>query len=196
MPRLTAIRELPRDRVALELDGQPWRVVPTNAVARAGLVPGMELDRERVRGFRRALRDAVAVDVAMRSLSRRDASRAELEGRLARRGIATPVQTETLDRLSDLGLVDDRRFAEGRARQLAERGYGDDAIRHDLEHRGIDTGVVDAAVGVLADEASRAAALLERDGLSARTLTRLARRGFSASVLDDAAAQLPDGPAD
>src|SRR5436190_17903599 len=119
MPRLTNIRELPRDRVALELDGQPWRVVPSAAVVRAALRVGQELGREELRSFRRELRHAEAFEVAMRVLARRDASRAELEQRLERRGTAPAARTETLEHLEDLRALDDERFATTRAAQLA-----------------------------------------------------------------------------
>src|SRR4051794_18852388 len=106
MPRLTRIQELPRDRVALELDGRPWRVVPANAVARAGLWLGQELDRERTRLFRRELRRAEALAVAGRTLARRDAARSEVEARLERRGVVAAVREEALERLEELGAVD------------------------------------------------------------------------------------------
>ena len=37
---VTALRELPRGRVEVELDGAPWRVLPVDAVVRAGLGVG------------------------------------------------------------------------------------------------------------------------------------------------------------
>jgi regulatory protein len=190
VPRLTSIRELPRDRVALELDGHPWRVVPTNAVARAGLWVGADLDRERLRDLRRALRATAAIDVAMRTLAHRDAARAEIAGRLERRGVAPQTRVETLERLSSLGAIDDTRFAAGRARQLAEKGYGDAAIAHDLEQRGVDGAAARAAIAALGDETARADAIVDRDGRSPKTLARLARRGFSEAVVQELAERL------
>jgi SOS response regulatory protein OraA/RecX len=190
MPRLTEIRELERDRVALELDGRPWRIVPTSAVARAGLWVGVELDRERLRDLRRALHASVAIDVAMHTLARRDAARAEIAGRLSRRGVAPQTQAETLERLSSLGAIDDARFAAARARQLAERGYGDAAIAHDLEARGVDAEAARGALATLADESARATAIIERDGLSPKSLARLGRRGFSETVVEELAERL------
>jgi regulatory protein len=186
MPRLTAIRELERDRVALELDGRPWRIVPADAVVRAALRPGVELDRPRLRVFRRALREAVAVDVAMRTLTRRDAPRAELDAKLARRGVDARDRSTALDQLTRLGAVDDARFAASRARHLAEAEWGDAAIRNDLEERGVGAEAIDGAVAALLDEASRASAILTRRGRSPKTAARLARRGFPDDVVADA----------
>jgi regulatory protein len=170
--------ELPRDRVALELDGHPWRVVPANAVVRASLRIGEELDRTRLRELRRELRRAEAGGIATRVLARRDATRAELALRLERRGIDAPLRKETLDRLEDSGLVDDGRFAAGRAEQLAERGYGDEANRFDHDQRGAEGEAVRAALERLEPEAERARRLIEKRGGGTRTATFLARRGF------------------
>jgi regulatory protein len=189
VPRLTSIRELPRDRVALELDGHPWRVVPANAVARAGLAPGTELDRERARSFRRELRRAEALELAARALGRRDAARAELDARLERRGVTATVRDEALDALEDLGAVDDDRFAVGRARQLAGRGYGDAAILADLEQRGVDAARASEAVRTVPAERERAQEITERMGRGPKTATHLARRGFAEEIVLEASGE-------
>jgi hypothetical protein len=46
---ITALREQPRGRVEVDLDGAPWRLVPTEAVVRTGLTVGRTLDRETAR---------------------------------------------------------------------------------------------------------------------------------------------------
>jgi regulatory protein len=189
LPRLTRIQELPRDRVALELDGQKWRVVPANAVVRSGLRPGQELDRARLRELRRELRRAEAVEVATRTLARRDASRSEIRMRLERRGVAPAARDETLERLEELGAVDDARFASARAEQLAERGYGDAAIRFDLEQRGVSDEVVNAACAALPAEQERAAPLIAARGLGAKTASFLARRGFDEDIIASASGE-------
>jgi regulatory protein len=189
VPRLTSIRELPRDRVALELDGHPWRVVPTNAVARTGLALGMELDRERTRAFRRELRRAEALELATRTLGRRDAARAELDARLERRGVVEAVRDEALDRLEELGAVDDDRFAAARAGHLAARGYGDAAIAADLEQRGVEPSRAAGAIAALTPERERALEILTRLGAGPKTATQLARRGFGEEVVLEASGE-------
>jgi regulatory protein len=189
MPRLTRIQELPRARVALELDGRPWRIVPANAVARAGLWIGQELDRERARAFRRELRRAEALAVAGRTLARRDAPRAELEARLEQRGVVAAVRDEALDRLEELGAVDDERFAATRAGQLAARGYGDAAIAADLEQRGVEPSRAAGAIAGLTPERERALEILTRLGTGPKTATRLARRGFGEEVVLEASGE-------
>src|SRR5438445_12895222 len=82
------------------------------------------------------LRRAEALAVAGRALRRQDLSERGIAERLARASVAPAAVEESLAVLSRAGLVDDSRFARTRATSLAERGYGDAAIRHDLERPG------------------------------------------------------------
>ena len=84
------------------------------------------------------------------------------------------------------GLVDDARLARTRAEALAERGYGDAAIRHRLAQEGLPEELVTGAVAGLAGEAERAARLVERRGTGIRTARYLAGRGFGEEAVEAA----------
>src|SRR5207247_9084449 len=88
VPTITALREDRRGRVAVELDGAPWRTVPVGVAGRAGLAEGRSLDRAALRTLRRELRRAEALAVAGRVLRSRDMSRAGLAARLQRAAVA------------------------------------------------------------------------------------------------------------
>ena len=124
MATVTALRER-HGLVAIELDGGPWRTVPVVAAAEARLTVGCSLDRERARALGRALRRHRARDAAVRAVARRDHSRATLDARLERAGVRETERVETIEAAARAGLVDDARFAEARAQQLASRGAGD-----------------------------------------------------------------------
>jgi regulatory protein len=183
---VTALRERPRGRVEVELDGAPWRVVPADAVVRAGLLVGRSLDRETARTLGRELRRARALDVAARALRYRDHSRRSLEERLARRDVRPDASDAALAALERAGLVDDARVASTRAGTLAERGYGDAAIRFDLERQGLAGDLVEGAVTALVPERDRARRLVERRGADPKTARWLAGRGFDAASVEDA----------
>ena len=53
MAVVTALRERPRGRVDVELDGAPWRTLPADAVVRSGLLVGRALDRPTARTLAR-----------------------------------------------------------------------------------------------------------------------------------------------
>jgi SOS response regulatory protein OraA/RecX len=192
-PTLTAVRRQRPGRVALEVDGRPWRVVPNDVVARCGLAPGVELERPLLRELRRELRRAEALGAATRTLARRDLSARRLRERLDARGVRAPAAEAALATLESAGVVDDARLARSRARSLAERGWGDGPVAARLEQEGFDPELVRAAVSDLAQEHERAAALAA--GLPDRKAAwrLLARRGFSPDSIEHAVGVLDEG---
>jgi len=186
MATVTALRPVRRDRVGVELDGAPWRTLPAAAVAAAGLGVGTVLDRPRARELRRALRRSSALDAAGRALVRRDRSPAGLEAALERRGIAAPEREAAVETLERLGYVNERRFAESRAAALSHRGYGDDAIRFDLEREGVGGEAAAEALARLEPEHARAAGLVAAGKDDAKTSRRLLARGFSPETVEAA----------
>ena len=191
-PVVTALHEKPRGRVEVQLDGAPWRLVPADAVVRTGLFVGRALDRETARTLGRELRRADALARAARALRPRDRSRRTLEDRLAQAGVPARAREAALETLERVGLVDDARVAATRAQALADRGFGDAAIRYDLEHEGVAGELVEQALAGLTPERDRARALVARrggagqEGAEARTARWLTAKGFDASSVEDA----------
>jgi regulatory protein len=189
VPVVTAL-SVRSGRVAVELDGAPWRTVPVRAVADAGLAVGLELDRERARALGRSLRRQRARDAAVRALARREHSRASLASRLDRAGVRSEDRDAAIESAVRAGLVDDGRFAEARARALAARGAGDRLVLDDLGRQGVDEETARAALATLEPEALRASRTVATRGASLRTLRYLASRGFSEESLEPLVADL------
>ena len=186
------MRSQGRGRVEVELDGARWRVVPLEAVHRAGLAVGATVGRDSLRALRAELRRQEAIGVAVGALQRREHTSASLDERLRRRGVPPGERRRTLDTLTRSGLVDDRRFAPARAGQLAERGYGDLFIADDLERHGVVGALAAEAITALEAEGSRAAALAANHGCTPATIRRLAARGFDESSLEPLVAEMGD----
>jgi SOS response regulatory protein OraA/RecX len=186
VPTVTSLRVERRDRVAVELDGSPWRLIPTEVVVRAGLAEGRSLDREALRLLRRELRRAEALGIAGRALRARDLSERRLADRLERAGVPPAAQEESLEILVRAGLVDDGRFSRNRAAALAGRGFGDAAIRHDLAGQGVASELAEAALLELEPEAERARGLVERRGPGPRTARYLTAKGFGEDAIEAA----------
>ena len=187
MPTVTRLAVERRGRVAVELDGKSWRTLPVDVVARAGLTEGRALDRPALRLLRHELRRAEALGVAGRALRRQDLSKRGIAERLARASVAPAAVEESLAVLTRAGLIDDARFAGTRAGNLAERGYGDAAIRHDLGRQGVAPEVIQQALESLEAEAERARRLVERRGPGVKTARYLASKGFGEEALEAAA---------
>ncbi|MGH3888596.1 MAG: regulatory protein RecX [Pseudonocardiaceae bacterium] len=135
---------------------------------------------------------AEAQGICLRLLTARPRSRAELADALRRRGIPEEVGEPVLDRLGEVGLVNDSVFAESVVHSgHRHRGLGRWALSTELRRRGVPDEIVSEAVATVRteDEEQRARELVRRKLRSsitrdpiilARRLTgMLARKGYS-----------------
>ena len=145
-------------------------------------------------------REEQARDLCLRLLTARARTRAELEGQLAKRGYPDDVSNRVLDRLTQVGLVDDADFAEQWVQsRRANAGKGKRALAAELRNKGVDDDVIsDTLAGIDADaERQRAEELviakLRRERLTdgddvkvtRRLVGMLARRGYSQTMAFD-----------
>jgi len=186
MAYVTALRRERAGRVAVDLDGAAWRSLPLEVVARAHLEVGHELGRFRARTIRRELRRHEALAASARALRHRDLSARRLEQRLERRAVAPADRARALETLTRAGLLDDERFARGRATALAARGYGDAAIGFDLERQGVAAELATGVLEELEPERDRAVRVAAAAGGAARAARVLARRGFGEDAIEAA----------
>ncbi|NNF17443.1 MAG: regulatory protein RecX [Gammaproteobacteria bacterium] len=84
--------------------------------------------------------------LAMNFLARREHGYAELVGKLVGRGVNAEIADNIVKKLSQEGLQDDARFAEGYLRAQVSRGKGPLYIRHGLRQRGIASAEAEQAV--------------------------------------------------
>jgi regulatory protein len=156
----------------------------------------------KVDGERAASEDA-AHAVALRLLTTRARTQAELRRRLEERGFTTAAIAGTLDRLERVGLVDDQTLAATVAEGRAARGLDAPAIALELRDRGVDPAVAERAAQAAVPAESRAdrcrqvaeARLGQLQGLPPATQLRrlagyLTRRGYPAELAETVARQL------
>ncbi|MBK8446404.1 MAG: regulatory protein RecX [Micropruina sp.] len=148
---------------------------------------------------------AVAREIALRQLSVRDRSRRELEMALAKRHVPAEVAEQVLDRLTEVGLINDSAFAQAWFDTQQRRQRSTRALRHELRSKGIDAEVVEQVASNRADDADleaaralvakRAPALqrLPHEVRYRRLAGQLARRGFSSAVVATVLRELPRG---
>jgi regulatory protein len=132
-----------------------------------------------------------ALEVAAKALAHRDRSAANLIAYLEQRGAAPEEASGAVERLQEAGYVDDARYASSRAAALAGRGYGDGAVRYDLERDGVSADDVDAALASLRPERERALSLLRAARRPPAAIRGLAGKGFSHDSIEAALAALP-----
>jgi regulatory protein len=116
--------------------------------------------------------DAVARSIVLRRLTAAPRTRAQLADDLRRRAVPDDVATRVLDRFTEVGLVDDRAFADGWVRSRhAQRGLSRRALAHELRNKGVADDLVAEAVGGVGDDEELRAA----EDLVARRLPALRR---------------------
>jgi SOS response regulatory protein OraA/RecX len=191
-PIVTEMRRCGSGTLELDLDGSRWRRLPEEVVLQVGLAVGMELDRRTAVMLGRTLRGHRALTVASAALRHRDHTSVSLGSRLKKHGVRSREREEILAALERVGVLSDRRFAEHRAAALAERAFGDGAIRERLEQAGVDADVAREALVNLDPEAVRAERFVHRHGLTVKTLHALAARGFSEESLEPVVAALEE----
>jgi regulatory protein len=195
---LTEIRILRRGsrRRTLVLDGEPWRDAPSDVVSEAHLNAGDRVDPEELIELLSGIEPGCARDRAVRLLTYRDRSVAELRERLAEDGYLPETVSAVVERLTDVGLVDDERFARSFARTLTQtRHLGRSRAVRELAARGIDPELaaeaLDEALSVEAEEVAAgelSRSLARRPGATRdKIAARLARRGYSPCVALSAA---------
>jgi regulatory protein len=159
--------------------------------------------RRRVAGVERAADPEVAREAALRLLERSRRTRSDLARRLRERGFSAPVIQDVIDRLAQVGLVDDVEYARAYlAGRWGRRSAGWRKLEQDLFRRGISA--EDAAAGRAlieqqigpADEVAvarrtleqveRRYAALEPRVRRQRLYALLLRRGFSRETIDEA----------
>lgn len=184
--------------ICSESHGQERIPIP-KAVGRR-LVPLLESDGEQPSGrsellYRvRVISLELARSKAEELLNRRDYSSSELAAKLREAGYHPSVADEVVARFVEVGLLDDRRFAELFARSKAAAGWGRIKIERELTRRGVDATQLEGwPSGYLEeDESETAFALASRRRLSGKNdfqkLVRfLCGRGFPMGVAMDAA---------
>jgi regulatory protein len=187
-----------------------WRLVlsdgrelsfSADACRRAGVAPGKVIDAAFLEALERLERDVAVHEVALRLLSHRSRSGAELKTRLEMRGFAPDVAQHEIERLQQAGLIDDAAFARA---WVAERRLhsprGSRLLRYELLGKGVDPDAIEEALGELADDAiaaelaqrqarklkgadrftymRKAGAYLHRKGISHETAMRALERAW------------------
>lgn len=131
----------------------------------------------------------------LRQLAAAPRSRKQLADKLRERDCDDDVATEVLDRLEEVGLIDDAAYAATLVQsQQSRRAMGRRAISQELRRKGIASETIDEQLDTIddEDERERARALVDKKlrsmhGLDATVQARrlagmLARKGYSSSI--------------
>ena len=156
--------------------------------------------------------ESAARGLCLRALTGAPKTRQQLAELLAKRGIPDEAAETVLDRLTEVGLIDDAAFARAwvSSRQ-AGRGLARRALSSELRAKGVDPEVAAEAVEAVDDDDERAAASrlverrlrgmarLDRATATRRLIGMLARKGYAGGLAAAVVREALDGadePAD
>ena len=204
MPVVTGFIER-RGRVKVSVDGGFWAELDAAVAFERGLRDGLELSEEELEEARVAGERPLAMTRALNILGYRARAEGELREKLERAGYGGATVEAVVERLGELGYIDDGEFARTAAREKS-RKYGPRRILTDLKRRGVDEEVARGAVEeeFAGDEEIEAACRSAQrryntgersDALARRVYGFLARRGYSAGACAEIAKRYRGGGA-
>ena len=151
----------------------------------------------------------MARTIALRKLTGQARTRHELDQALQKKNVPDGVAASVLDRLEEIGLVDDGAFAQDWVESRQRRRHlSRSALRRELQLKGVDRDQVDAALATVDTDAELAAAralVAKKQGATRgldplvrqrRLSGALARRGFGSGIIATVLGELRDGSAD
>jgi regulatory protein len=199
--RVIAIERLPRKRrYDLRLDGADTLPLSREVLAAAGLRVGQELDGARLDALKEAEARHTAMATALRLLAYRPRSEREMRDELQRRVIPQAIAEETLARLKDLRLLDDRAFAESwtesrqrnspRGRRLLLAELAQKGIEHEVARESVAAVDEEDAAVRAGRKRSQVLGKVEYVDFRRRLGEFLARRGFGWEVCEVAVKRL------
>lgn len=141
-----------KDKIHIYIDGEYRFTVDDNFWFSCGYISGDEIDEQELAAFEEAVGSRRAFNSALNSLDYRDHSTREIRQKLMRKFDAQYVD-EAVEKLAELDLINDERYARLYARELFEhKKFGKMRIKSELRARGIAAETVNEAVDELFDE--------------------------------------------
>lgn len=149
---ITAIEPRRKRLSQLYLDGEAAVKVDTETLIKAGWKPGMEIDDEELHQLLQESEARRAKEKALYLLEYRSHSKKELADKISRT-ISREAAEAAVDKMEELGLVNDEVYGRQMAEYLLEKkGYGLRRARQELLQKGIDRELIEELLEELAPD--------------------------------------------
>lgn len=139
-----------------------------------------------------------AMQRALKLLERRDYAEGELIDKLKQKGIEEETAAKAAERLTELGYINDKKFAAILVRHYSAKGFGPGKIRSEFIKRRVPRELWDEALSEFPESVDKVYSLLlkklgtkerSRENIS-KASASAARRGFSWEEINDAVQRL------
>ena len=164
------------------------------------LEQNMELDDEKLAELKKRVSFRRAFNKACDLLEMRDHSSKELLTKLRQKGFGDGAE-EALEKLEELGIVDDLRFAKAYKNELVQfKRFGKKRVISELFKKGIDRSIIDEVTDDMETDPEELKAIIRRKYLrylsdekgKKRTVNGLIRMGYSYSEINEALTEIEE----
>ncbi len=197
-------------KFAVSLDDGTSLLLSREVIIDFGLRKNDELSEDTVTSIMDAQLYRDAYYAAGRLLDYRMRTRSELDQRLLKKGYPEKVVAKVIGKMSELGLIDDSRFADAFiASKIAGKPIGKRELERGLREKGISKEAAQAAVLQVSDDDTQLELAIQAAKTKMRSLRKfeprkrqeklvafLARRGFDWDVIKKATRQIFKGDED
>lgn len=194
-----------KDKIHIYIDGEYRLTVDEIFWFSCGYISGDEIDEEELTAFEEAAGSRRAFNSALNSLDYRDHSEKEIRAKLIRKHGAEYVD-EAVEKLIELDLINDRRYAENYARELFDhKKFGKIRIKSELIAKGIASDIASETVNSLfedeePDNIQRIVDIIEKKYYNRmndevgrkKVFSALQRMGYSFSDIREAMSEFSD----
>lgn len=194
-----------KDKIHIYIDGEYRLTVDEIFWFSCGYISGDEINEEELTAFEEAAGSRRAFNSALNSLDYRDHSEKEIRAKLMRKHGAEYVD-EAVEKLIELDLINDRRYAENYARELFEhKKFGKIRIKSELIAKGIASDIASETVNSLfedeePDNIQRIVDIIEKKYYNRmndevgrkKVFSALQRMGYSFSDIREAMSEFSD----
>ena len=159
---LTAAEPRRKGLTQLFIDGEAAVKVDTEVFLQSGLQPGAQLSDQELCELIQASDARRAKEKALYLLEHRDHSKQELTEKIARTAASREAAQAAADKLEEMGLLDDRAYARGLARELfGRKRYGARRVEQELRRKGIGREIIGEVLEEYGDEAGAREAMAQ-----------------------------------
>jgi len=172
--------------VRIHLSDGSFFIIAAEVFAREGIAAGARLEESRIAALEASSQNVLARESALRLLSRAGQTRRGLARKLRSRGFPVDAVRAAVNRMTELGYLDDQVFAENWARyRVSTRREGWKSLYRGLLRNGVPRKIAEQVLGeVCTDEVELERARLLARGLPPKVVVgRLTARGFRSRTI-------------
>lgn len=159
---ITKLEKMQGSRWKVEVDGEYWNILDAEIIVQYRLKQGTQVDEERLSKALEAAEYRKARERALYLLDRKDYGSWEIEQKLSR-NVSPEVARKVVERLLELGLLNDEEYARKLARYyILQKKQGPRRAVLELRKRGINAGLAAQAVDEVEPEEDQLVELCRR----------------------------------